>query len=168
LKAKGLNFQEPEIVAQTGWTTDELEAAIRKANLQGSYDFVTLLIGVNNQYRGRKAVEYIPEFESLLKQSIQFAGGNASHVIVLSIPDWGVTPFAEGGDRKKIAAEIDEYNLTNKLIAEKYNVHFINITNSTREAAKDSSLLTSDRLHPSAKEYERWAKLVAEYMQSKL
>jgi lysophospholipase L1-like esterase len=168
LKAKGFDFREPEIVAQTGWTTDELETGIKKANLQGSYDFVTLLIGVNNQYRGRKAVDYIPEFESLLKQAIQFASGDNSHVIVLSIPDWGVTPFAEGKDRKKIAAEIDEYNAANKLIAGKYSVYYIDITNSTREAAKDSSLLTTDGLHPSAKEYERWAKLVAEYIQSKL
>jgi len=168
LKARGLNFQEPEIVAQTGLTTDELEAAIKKANLRSNYDFVNLLIGVKNKYRGRKAVDYIPEFESLLKQAIQFAGGDSSHVIVLSIPDWGVTPFAEGGDRQKIAAEIDEYNAANKLIAGKYSVYYIDITNSTREAAKDSSLLTTDGLHPSAKEYERWAKLVAEYMQSKL
>jgi lysophospholipase L1-like esterase len=168
LKAKGFNIRKPEIVAQTGWTTDELQEAIKKLKLRSSYDFVTLLIGVNNQYRGKKVADYIPEFESLLKQSIQFAGGDTTHVIVLSIPDWGVTPFAEDRDRKKIAAEIDEYNAANELICGKYKVHYINITNSTREAQKDPSLLTTDRLHPSAKEYERWAKKIAGYMQSKL
>ena len=168
LKAKGFNFRKPEIVAQTGWTTDELHEAIIKAKLRGKYDFVTLLIGVNNQYRGKKVANYIPGFESLLNQAIQFASGDTTHIIVLSIPDWGVTPFAEGGDRKKISAEIDEYNAANKLIAEKYKVHYINITESTREAQKDPSLLTTDGLHPSTKEYERWAKQVAEYMQSKL
>lgn len=168
LKEKGFNFRKPQIIAQTGWTTDELQAAIKKTKLRHSYDFVTLLIGVNNQYRERKAVDYIPEFESLVKQAIQFAGNDTSRVIVLSIPDWGVTPFAEGKDRKKIATEIDEYNAANVLIAGKYYVHYIDITKSTREAAKDPSLLTTDGLHPSAKEYEKWAKQVAEYMQSKL
>jgi lysophospholipase L1-like esterase len=168
LKEKGLVFQQPKIIAQTGWTTDELEAGIKKANLLRHYDFVTLLIGVNNQYRGKKVVDYIPEFESLLKQAIQFAGGDTSHVIVLSIPDWGANPFAEGRDRIEIAREIDEYNAANDLIAAKYKVHYINITKSTREAANDASLLTADGLHPSGKEYAKWSKEVAEYIQEKL
>jgi lysophospholipase L1-like esterase len=167
LREKGFDFSDPRIVAQTGWTTDELQAAIKKGRLRRHYDFVTLLIGVNNQYRGRKVVEYLPEFESLLKQAIRYAG-DTSRVIVLSIPDWGVTPFAEGKDRKQIAAEIDEYNAASKLITAKYKVQYIDITESTRDAAKDITLLASDSLHPSAKEYGKWAKEVADVIKSKL
>lgn len=168
LKEKGSVVLKLKIVAQTGWTTDELQAAIKKTKLRRQYDFVTLLIGVNNQYRGRKVVDYIPEFETLLKKTIQFAGNDTSHVMVLSIPDWGVTPFAEGRDRIQIAKEIDEYNAASELIAAKYKVQYINITNSTREASKEPSLLTLDGLHPSGKEYAKWAKEVADYIQEKL
>ena len=123
---------------------------------------MTLLIGVNNQYRGRPVDTYKPEFENLLKQAMQFAGGKADHVIVLSIPDWGVTPFAAGRDRDQIAREIDEYNAANKNISETYKVHYIDITPWTREAANDLSLVASDGLHPSAKEYKRWSEKLAD------
>lgn len=161
LRKQGFLFNDPEIIAKTGWTTDELQKAIDQHKFLPSYDFVTLLIGVNNQYRGRKTEEYKSEFESLLKQAIQFAGGKNKHVVVLSIPDWGVTPFAEGRDRKQIAKEIDEYNAASKLISEKYKVNYIDITPGTREAANDLTLLTSDGLHPSAKDYLRWAEKTA-------
>ena len=168
LKERGIGFNEPRIIAQTGWTTDELQAAINSSETEGPYDLVTLLIGVNNQYRGRPVNDYVPEFESLLKQAIHFAGNNPARVIVLSIPDWGVTPFAEGRDRKQVAKEIDEYNSANQSIAKKYNVHYINITENTREAANDISLLADDKLHPSGKEYSRWAKKLAAIIQEKL
>jgi lysophospholipase L1-like esterase len=168
LNEKGYAFEKPRIVAQTGWTTDELQAAINNSKLNTPYDFVTLLIGVNNQYRGRKATDYKFQFEALLKQALQFANNDSSHVIILSIPDWGATPFADGRDRKQIATEINEYNSANKLLAGKYKVPYINITGGTREAAKDLSLLTSDGLHPSGKEYSRWAKEVADLIQKKL
>jgi lysophospholipase L1-like esterase len=168
LKEKGIGFDAPEVVAQTGWTTDELQMAIKKAGLKQRYDFVTLLIGVNNQYRGRKVNDYVPEFESLLKQAIEFAGNDTNHVIVLSIPDWGATPFAAERDRNQIAKEIDEYNSACELISKKYKVHYINITQSTRESAADISFLTSDGLHPSGKEYARWAKKVVAFIQEKL
>ncbi len=157
----GYNFKSPEIVAQTGWTTDELQNNINNRSFNPPYDIVTLLIGVNNQYRGRTVDNYKPEFESLLKQAIQFAGGKADHVIVLSIPDWGVTPFASGRDRDQIAREIDEYNAANKTISENYKVHYLDITPWTREAANDLSLIASDGLHPSAKEYKRWAEKIS-------
>jgi lysophospholipase L1-like esterase len=153
----GYNFKSPEIVAKTGWTTDELQNNINDHTFNLPYDIVTLLIGVNNQYRGRPVDTYKPEFENLLKQAMQFAGGNADHVFVLSIPDWGVTPFAAGRDRDQIAREIDEYNAANKTISENYKVHYIDITPWTREAANDLSLVASDGLHPSAKEYKRWS-----------
>jgi lysophospholipase L1-like esterase len=168
LKKEGYDFLSPEIIAKTGWTTDELQTEIDKHHFHPPYDFVTLLIGVNNQYRGRTVENYKPEFESILKQSIQFAGNKNDHVIVLSIPDWGVTPFAQDRDKMQIAKDIDEYNAANKLIAEKYKVHYINITPFTREAATDPSLVATDGLHPSAKEYIRWANRLADLIKSQL
>lgn len=161
LNQAGYSFGEPIIIAKTGWTTDELQQAITAANPQGPYDLVSLLIGVNNQYRGRSSVEYAGEFESLLQQAIAFAGQQPQHVFVLSIPDWGATPFAEGRDRAQIAREIDEYNAINKAITEKYGAHYIDITPGTREAATEASLVTTDLLHPSGKEYSRWAEKLA-------
>ena len=168
LKREGYDFNSHEIIAKTGWTTDELQNEIDKHNFHPPYDFVTLLIGVNNQYRGRTVENYKLEFERLLKQSLQLAGNNNDHVIVLSIPDWGVTPFAKDRDRRQIAKEIDEYNTANKLIANKYKVHYIDITPFTREAAKDPSLVAPDGLHPSAKDYYRWAAGLAELIKSQL
>lgn len=161
LRAAGLPFDEPVIVARTGWTTDELEDGIQKANLQPPYDFVTLLIGVNNQYRGRPVNEYALEFEALLHKALQFAQNNFTRVIVLSIPDWGATPFAEGRDRRQITAAIDTYNAVNKQVADQYNVHYIDITPGTRDAATDRGLVADDGLHPSGQEYARWAGQVA-------
>ncbi|HET6722865.1 MAG TPA: SGNH/GDSL hydrolase family protein [Chitinophagaceae bacterium] len=162
LKNQGYEFKSPEIVATTGWTTDELQNNINNRTFSAPYDIVTLLIGVNNQYRGRFIDTYKPEFENLLNQAIQFAGGKAGHVIVLSIPDWGVTPFAADRDRDQIAREIDEYNTANKTISEKYNVNYLDITPWTREAANDPSLVAADGLHPSAKEYKRWSEKLAD------
>ncbi len=164
LKKNGFDFDAPRIIAATGWTTDELQAGIVDAGKEEAfapaYDLVTLLIGVNNQYRGRSADEYAKEFEQLVKQAIEFAG-DSGKAVVLSIPDWGVTPFAEGRDRQQIATEIDAYNAINKKIAEGYGLSYIDITPFTREAATDLSLLTTDGLHPSGKEYTRWALKVA-------
>lgn len=166
------NFQPARIIAKTGWTTVELETGIKAANandpLLSSYDFVSLLIGVNNQYRGLSVENYKPEFEKLLNKAIHFAGGKTDHVIVLSIPDWGVTPFAEGSDRKKIAMQIDAYNDANKMKAQKYKVHYIDITPGTREAANDRSLLAGDGLHPSGKAYKMWAEELATFIKSRL
>jgi len=161
LKNSGFEFKAADIVATTGWTTDELQTNINNHSFNPPYDIVTLLISVNNQYPSRPVDTYKPEFENLLKQAIQFAGGKADHVIVLSIPDWGVTPFASGRDRDQIAREINEYNAANKTISENYKVHYIDITPWTREAANDLSLIAGDGLHPSAKEYKRWAEKIA-------
>jgi lysophospholipase L1-like esterase len=162
LRRAGYAFHAPEIVAKTGWTTTELAEHLIHTELNAQYDFVTLLIGVNNQYRGLNADDYASDFEFLLKKALHFAGDKAEHVIVLSIPDWGVTPFAEGRDRKQIADEIDRFNDINKSIGEKYNCRYVDITGGTREAATDETLVAADKLHPSAKEYERWAAAVAE------
>lgn len=157
LTAKGIFIAHPQIIAKTGWTTDELRDGIKKEKTQSHYDFVSLLIGVNNQYRGRSTEEYASEFESLVKQAIQFGGNDPSHIIVLSIPDWGVTPFAFGRDRAQIAHEIDAYNAINRQIAARLGVHYIDITPGTREAPSDPALVAEDGLHPSGKEYARWA-----------
>ena len=161
LRKEGYEFSSPEIVAKTGWTTDELQNAIDNYKFLPSYDFVTLLIGVNNQYRGRSSENYKPEFEKLLKQAIGFTGGKPDHVIVLSIPDWGATPFAAGRDRNQIEKEIDEYNEANINISTQYKVNYIDITTGTREAPNDPLLVATDGLHPSAKDYYRWAKKLA-------
>ena len=168
LRKAGFDFQLTEIVAKTGWTTDELQTAITKHDFHPPYDLVTLLIGVNNQYRGRTVEDYKSEFESLLNQALKVAENKNNHVIVLSIPDWAVTPYAEGRDRKKIAEEIDAYNAANKIISEKYKVHYIDITPGTREAANDPTLLANDGLHPSGKEYAKWAEKVSAMIQDQL
>lgn len=172
MKNDTVDFQPPHIIAKTGWTTDELEMGIVSANnaepLRSTYDFVSLLIGVNNQYRGRSVDNYKPEFEELLKKAITYAGNKPERVVVLSIPDWGVTPFADGRDRAQIAREIDAYNAANKQIAEQYHVQYIDITPWTREASADNSLLASDGLHPSAKEYKRWAERIEAFFKTKL
>lgn len=158
LRGNGVEVREPEIIARTGWTTDELSSAIDAGNPIGPYDLVTLLIGVNNQYRGRSAENFRDEFTQLLQRAIRFAGGNPSRVIVLSIPDWGVTPFAEGRDRAKIAREIDAYNQVKREETERAGAHFVDITPTSREAATNPLLLATDGLHPSAAMYEKWAK----------
>jgi lysophospholipase L1-like esterase len=168
LRTAGHAFTAPEIVAKTGWTTDELSAGITNTRFLPRYDFVSLLIGVNNQYRGRSADEYELQFEDLLKLAIQFAGGNVSRVIVVSIPDWSATPFAADRDRVKIAKEIDEYNAINKRIALEQGVHYIDITPGTREAGDDESMLAADKLHPSGKEYRRWAMRISEIIDEML
>jgi len=164
LRKKGFNLQAPEIVAKTGWTTDELQAGINGAKFLPFYDVVTLLIGVNNQYRGKTPELYADEFESLLKQAIAFAGNDNKRVAVLSIPDWGATPFAEGRDRAKITEEINVFNALNKKITSKYKVQYIDITTGTRMAMQDPSLVTKDKLHPSGKEYTKWAEKVAKFV----
>lgn len=157
LHSKGIYFENPRIIATTGWTTDELLQAVREADLRQTFDIVTLLIGVNNQYRGRSAAEYRTEFVELLGLAISFAGNEKQRVIVLSIPDWGATPFAEGRDREKIAEEIDLFNAINKEESEKQGVHYVNVTAISRKGLNDLSLLTDDGLHPSGKMYAAWA-----------
>lgn len=165
----GYSINLPTIVAKTGWTTEELQTGIaNQTSDQANYDIVSLLIGVNNQYRSGDPQEYAKQFEELLHQAIAFASKNPAHVFVLSIPDWGVTPYAEGRDREKISREIDSFNLINKRLSEKWKVNYIDISGGSREAAKDLSLIVSDGLHPSAKEYRRWAEKLAAAIQQQL
>lgn len=157
LRSKGIAVDDPKIIATTGWTTDELEKGIVEARITGTFDLVTLLIGVNNQYRGCSLDEYREQFSLLLQQAIDFAGHRAARVVVLSIPDWGVTPFAADRDQAAIAREIDAFNAANKAIAAASGAHWLDITPYTREAAQDPTLVAADGLHPSGKDYARWA-----------
>ena len=155
-------FLAPEIIAKTGWTTDELLSAIAQRQLLPEYDFVSLLIGVNNQYRGRSVENYKEEFEILLKTAIQFAGNEPNHVFVLSIPDWGITPFAAQRDLTAIASEIDAYNSACKIITENHHCHFTEITSSLRADSRRADFIAADGLHPSGKEYSKWAAKLSE------
>jgi lysophospholipase L1-like esterase len=150
-------FNAPEIIAKTGWTTDELMTAIGQTVFLPGYDFVSLLIGVNNQYRGRSMEEFKNEFKNLLQLAINFAGGIEKNVYVLSIPDWGITPFATALDRIKIATEIDAFNMECEQTAATFKTNFINITEEQRKDGDGAAFLAPDGLHPSGKEYEKWA-----------
>ena len=154
------DFAPPEIIAQTGWTTDELAAAIAERQPKGPYHLVTLLIGVNNQYRGRPLDEYREQFAELLQTAIGLAGGNRQRVLVLSIPDWGVTPFAEGRDRRQVAREIDGFNLVNLEEADRQGAVYIDVTAISRRAASEPALIAEDGLHPSGEMYRLWAEEV--------
>ncbi len=155
-------FIAPEIIAKTGWTTDELNDHISKTYFLKKYDFVSLLIGVNNQYRGRSVENYKEEFTHLLQQAIEFAGDISNHVFVISIPDWGKTPFAAERDILKIEQEIDEYNNACKEIALALHCHFIDITTSQRADSHMEEFIAEDKLHPSGKEYGKWAERLFE------
>ena len=161
LRKQHFDVADPVVIATTGWTTDELAASIREHNVRETFSFVTLLIGVNNQYRGRSVDNYRQEFVQLLDQSIAFAKGVAKNVFVLSIPDWGVTPFAEGRDRNKVAKEIDEYNAACREITLDHKCQYLYITDSTRTNAQNKEFLAADGLHPSAQEYVIWAERLA-------
>ena len=156
LRQRGVDIADPKIVAVTGWTTDELANGIEKAQLAAEYDLVSLLIGVNNQYRGYDFSQYEREFGELLQQAIDFAGGKTERVFVVSIPDYGVTPFGQERDPKTISEEIDKYNQYAKELAETKGVRYFNITDISREAKDDLKLVAEDQLHPSGTMYARW------------
>ena len=165
LRRQGHAFSAPEIIARTGWTTDELDTAIAGVSLLPAYDLVTLLIGVNNQYRGRPVEEYASQFRALLQQAIHFASDRPENVFVLSIPDWGVSPFAAGRDRTVIARQIDEFNDTARHIAGAHRVAFIDITPHSRS---EGQLFTADGLHPAASQYSFWAQQLAAAITARL
>jgi lysophospholipase L1-like esterase len=156
LRAGGVAMADPLIVARTGWTTDELAAGIAETPLEPPYDLVTLLIGVNNQYRGRDLEEYRTQFGELLGQAIVYAGGEPGRVIVLSIPDWGNTDFGRGQDRPRITAEIDSFNEVNRAESEASGALYVDITPITRLPLEEGGMLAQDGLHPSGQMYGRW------------
>ncbi len=159
LRADGIPVSGPTIIAQTGWTTDELDAAIDTAHPLPEYELVSLLIGVNNQYRGRSVDEYRLQFAALLERAIGFAQGKPERVLVLSIPDWGVTPFAQGRDSGSISAAIDAFNAVAMQVCMLRGVAFVDITAASRHRGGEVDMLAEDGLHPSAKMYAEWTRL---------
>jgi lysophospholipase L1-like esterase len=160
LSRHGLPFEPPQIVARTGWTTEDLAAALDRDPPRGSYALVSLQIGVNDQYQGAPAdAAYRERFRNLLKRTVGWAGGEPGRVLVLSIPDWGVTPFAEGRDRRQIGAEIDRFNAVNREETLSAGARWVDITPESRRAAADRANFAPDGLHPSAKQYAAWAHL---------
>jgi lysophospholipase L1-like esterase len=159
LRNLGLPVHDPRIIAKTGWTTDELLSEIEHADLAGNWDLVSLLAGVNDQYRGYGLERYRDSFTTLFQRALGFTK-LPGRLIVLSIPDWGVTPFAEGRDRDAIAREIEGFNEAARRIAQEAGARFVDITPSSRLAATDPGMLVSDGLHPSGAMYRAWADLV--------
>ena len=160
LNAQQLGFAEPDYVAKTSWTTDELLRGIQaEQDLLSHYDLVTLQIGVNNQYRSRLPSGFDREISQLVRVAVRFAGMRPRRVLLVSIPDWGVTPFARGDSRTRedIASDIDQYNAIGRSVAEGFGVHFVDVTTCSRATPE---ALTPDHLHPSGLAYERWTSII--------
>lgn len=159
LASAGVAVAPPQTIATTGWTTDELDAGIDEAAPQGPFGLVSLLIGVNNQYRGRPLGEYRDQYAALLERAIGFAGGRADRVLVLSIPDWGVTPFGRGSGRDlaEVAAAIDAFNAAKRELSRARGVAFVDITPVSRARGTEAAMVAADGLHPSAAMYRAWA-----------
>ncbi|MCP9764047.1 SGNH/GDSL hydrolase family protein [Lacihabitans soyangensis] len=168
LTSNGIAVSQPQIIAKTGWTTDELKAKIVSENITKKYDLVSLLIGVNNQYRGRSVEEFRKEYIDLLETAIQFSGNQPQHVFVVSIPDWGVTPFGINSPKKSISEQIDLFNAIKKEETEKRGILFIDITPISRQALNDPSLIAEDGLHPSGKMYQLWTEKIVPELLKKL
>lgn len=164
LRANGLNVADPGIIAKTGWSTDELNEALNEADSNNTicppYDVVSLSIGVNNQYRGRSTENYREEFSFLLERAIRYAGNHTANVIVVSIPDWGITEFGKksGRDVAQIARELDAYNQVNRDVSIHAGVHWIDISTITREAGNQAQFYAEDGLHPSRALYALWVR----------
>jgi lysophospholipase L1-like esterase len=168
LREGGIALNAPDVIAVTGWTTTDLLQALAKNPPGKNYSVVSLLIGVNNQYQGKSAGDYKNEFTRLLSLAVSYAGNIKSHVFVLSIPDYGVTPFARHMNAAAIGRELDSFNLINKTIADGAGVHYLDITAISREAENDPGLIAGDGLHPSALQYKKWSELLAPLMLKEL
>ncbi|MEZ0607886.1 SGNH/GDSL hydrolase family protein [Fibrella sp. WM1] len=157
LRQKGVDLADPDIIARTGWTTAELQDAIQASGNQKTYDVVSLLIGVNNQYRGQATDRYRTEFRQLLQTAIRYANKRPDRVVVLSIPDWGQSPYAEGRDRQQIGQQIDAFNAIARDESQQAGVAFVDITPLSRAAAGDATQFANDGLHYSGKQMKQWA-----------
>lgn len=167
LQARGVSVGPPRIIATTGWTTDELSAAMDAASLKPGYGLVTLLIGVNNQYHGRPATEYREQFLALLERAVTLAG-DARRVVVVSIPDWGATAFAEGRDRGAIGRAIDTFNAIARDETLRMHARWVDVTPASRDAGAKPKMLVADGLHPSAAQYAIWVNLILPEAQAAL
>lgn len=169
LRSRGMVMLDPMVIATTGWTTLDLKSAIEQAGLERrTFDLVSLLIGVNDQYQGKIFEEYGPNFRVLLESAIALAGGNPQKVFVISIPDYAYTPFGQKKDPQKISRELDEYNRINRSLAEEYNITYFDITPISRRGLDIPELVADDGLHPSGMMYSQWVDLMAEDVLKKL
>lgn len=167
LQQKGISISTLTYIATTGWTTSNLQAAINTQN-PAAHDVVTLLIGVNDQYQTRDTSGYRQRFTTLLLKSIELARGKKENVVVLSIPDYSVTPFASSSDTARIRLELDWFNAINKSVTLSYNIKYLDITPSTREGRTNRALIATDGLHPSALEYKKWAERLGPLLEAVL
>lgn len=165
LNAKGISIQQPKIIARTGWRTDNLLAAIEAENSAEKYDLVSLLIGVNNQFQGKSLDQYKKDLRTLLNTAVNLSAMGKSRVFVLSIPDYGSTPFGNL-ERESIGKEIDEWNQVCKEICAEFEIPFFDITTVSKRAALESDLTTKDKLHPSAKMYSLWVDEIIQPVQA--
>jgi hypothetical protein len=168
LRSAGLHFHAPEIIAKTGWTSFELAEHLIKLQLNDSYDFVSLLIGVNNHYRELDVESFSEDLSFLIKKAIHLTGGNAKHVFLISIPDWTITTYGHSNKKNSTADTIASFNETCKLLSKKNGCNFIDLTKYTNLAETDLSLLAADGLHYSEKSYAYWAKELANKMQESI
>lgn len=159
LNSMNIPFDDPVIIARTGWRTDELSAAILTEDPGDSYDMVSLLIGVNDQYQNKPLDTYKTEFKKLLETAVTLANGNSDQVFVLSIPDYGFTPFGQP-NQQKISRELDEFNAINERISQEMGILYISITDISRDGLKNPSLVASDGLHPSGEQYRLWVERI--------
>ncbi|MFT4760287.1 MAG: acyl-CoA thioesterase-1 [Paraglaciecola sp.] len=157
-----IEFEDAQIIATTGWRTDQLQDAIEAADLQDTFDLVSLLIGVNNTFQNRPIEVYKTEFTELLTRSVELAGGEKDHVFVLSIPDYAFTPYGQNANPNQISQDIDEFNEANKEITEMMDVRYFDITPISRNGVDEPELVASDNLHPSGEQYRRWVDLFFE------
>lgn len=164
LNQQGINMYDPRFIAVTGWSTIALQQAITAENPVGPFDVVSLLIGVNDQYQGLDTAGYRTRFGQLLEKAISLAGSRSSHVFVLSIPDYSVTPFARGSDTARIRRQLDGFNNINRQVSLAAGVPYLDITPSSREARYNLSLIASDSLHFSGVEYAKWAERLGTMM----
>ncbi len=160
LRAQGVRIADPEYIARTAWTTDELSDGVKSARPRGPYKLVTLQIGVNDQYRARSLSEFAVEFEPVLRRAVALSGGKPTRVVVVSIPDWGATPFAKGSDGAAITRSIEEYNEHARTLVEARQARWVDVTTTSRRMQADPALVVSDGLHPSGEMYRQWAELI--------
>lgn len=158
---RGIDFKNPELIAQTGWKTYDLLNAIKSSNLSVKYDFISLLIGVNNQFNSRPLSEFEDDLNEILTE-INYLKKGDSKVIVISIPDWGYSPYGSNYDRERISDEIDQFNNILKKISEQNNLNFVDVTQISRLAIKEPNLIAKDNLHPSELMYSEWVKKIYE------
>ena len=161
-----INFEDPLYIATTGWRTDQLIAAVESANLQDTFDLVSLLIGVNNQFQGRPIDVYKTEFTTLLSRSIELAQGDTNRVFVLSIPDYAFTPYGQSVNADQISAGIDAFNAVNKEITQMMGVRYFDITPISRQGVEEPELVAFDDLHPSIEQYRRWVAVFYDTMKA--